>query len=184
MELQGKEVVNESPRPHEQRHRLRRGLVMVVCALALMAVGALGGILASRYLDLGGARPAPVATALTAPLAMPPGSEPPAASTPEAVAAGGMSPEAVSRAGIKTAPAEVVASQAVIQLPGTVLADAYREVKVVPIVGGIVTKVHVELGTMVKRRAPLATLFSTELAEAQTKYLSMQAMLSADQQKV
>ena len=64
------------------------------------------------------------------------------------------------------------------------LADAYREVKVVPIVGGIVTKVHVELGTMVKRRAPLATLFSTELAEAQTKYLSMQAMLAADHQKL
>src|SRR5262249_24907023 len=87
-------------------------------------------------------------------------------------------------AGIKTAPAEEVVSQAVRQLPGTVMADAYREVKVVPIVGGIVTKVHVELGTAVKRGAPLATLFNTELAEAQTKYLSMQAMLMADHQKL
>jgi RND family efflux transporter MFP subunit len=95
-----------------------------------------------------------------------------------------LSPEAVSRAGIATAPVEVVASQATIQLPGTVLADAYREVKIVPIVGGIVTKIHVALGTMVKRRAPLATLFSAELAEAQTKYLSMQAMLAADHQKL
>jgi RND family efflux transporter MFP subunit len=90
----------------------------------------------------------------------------------------------VSRAGIKTAPAEVVASQATIQLPGTVMADAYREVKVVPVVGGIVTKVHVELGATVKRGAPLATLFSPELAEAQTKYLSMRAMLVADHQKL
>jgi RND family efflux transporter MFP subunit len=95
-----------------------------------------------------------------------------------------LSPEAVSRAGITTAPAEVVASQAVIQLPGTVMADAYREVKVVPIVGGIVTKLSVELGTTVKRGAPLATLFSPELAEAQTKYLSMRAMLAADHQKL
>ena len=31
-------------------------------------------------------------------------------------------------------------------------------------------------------RRPLATLFSPELAEAQTKYLSMQAMLTADHQ--
>ena len=95
-----------------------------------------------------------------------------------------LTPEAVARAGIKTARAEVVAAQTAIQLPGTVMADAYREVKVVPIVGGIVTKVHVELGTAVKRGAPLATLFSTELAEAQTKYLSMRAMLAADHQKL
>jgi RND family efflux transporter MFP subunit len=95
-----------------------------------------------------------------------------------------LSPEAVSRAGISTAPAEMITSQATIQLPGTVMADAYREVKVVPIIGGIVTKVHVELGTTVKRGAPLATLFSPELAEAQTKYLSMQAMLAADHQKL
>jgi RND family efflux transporter MFP subunit len=95
-----------------------------------------------------------------------------------------LSPEAVSRAGIKTVPAEVVTSQATIQLPGTVMADAYREVKVVPIVGGIITKVHVELGATVKRGTPLAMLFSPELAEAQTKYLSMRAMLVADHQKL
>jgi multidrug resistance efflux pump len=95
-----------------------------------------------------------------------------------------LSPEAMSRAGIKTVPAEGVASQATIQLPGTVMADAYREVKVVPIVGGIVTKVLVVFGAAVRRGAPLATLFSPELAEAQTKYLSMRAMLVADHQKL
>jgi multidrug efflux pump subunit AcrA (membrane-fusion protein) len=68
----------------------------------------------------------------------------------------------MARTGIKTAKVEVLDTQTSIQLPGTVMADAYREVKVVPIVGGIVTKVHVELGTTVKRGAPLATLFSTE----------------------
>jgi cobalt-zinc-cadmium efflux system membrane fusion protein len=182
MELQNEAVVHEPPRPRGKRRRLGRGLMRVVAALGLVAVGALGAILAPRY--LGGAPPAPVAPAPTPPVSALSASEPPAASAPATTAEVVLSPEAVSRAGIKTAPAEVVASQATIQLPGTVMADAYREVKVVPIVGGIVTKVHVELGAAVKRGAPLATLFSPELAEAQTKYLSMRAMLVADHQKL
>ena len=64
--------------------------------------------------------------------------------------------------------------------PGRCWLTPTREVKVLPIAGGIVTRVHVELGTTVKRSAPLATLFSPELAETQTKYLSMRAMLVAD----
>jgi RND family efflux transporter MFP subunit len=182
MELQSEAVVHEPPRPRGKRRRLGRGLMMVVAALGLIAVGALGATLVPRY--LGGAPPAPVATAPTPPVSAPSASESPTASTPTTTAEVVLSPEAVSRAGIKTAPAAVVASQATIQLPGTVMADAYREVKVVPIVGGIVTKVHVELGATVKRGAPLATLFSQELAEAQTKYLSMRAMLAADHQKL
>src|SRR2546425_3481195 len=182
MELQSEDVVHEPSRPRDKRHALGRGLVMVVGALGLMAVGALGATLASRY--LGGAQPGPVATAPTLSPTGPPASEPPVASASTETAEVVLSPEAVTRAGIKTTPAELVASQAVIQLPGTVLADAYREVKIVPIVGGIVTKVHVELGAAVKRGAPLATLFSPELAETQTKYLSMRAMLAADHQKL
>jgi cobalt-zinc-cadmium efflux system membrane fusion protein len=95
-----------------------------------------------------------------------------------------LSPEAVSQAGIKTAPAEAAVSEVTVQLPGTVTADAYREVNVVSLVGGIVTKVQVELGATVTRGVPLATLFAPELAEAQTKYLSMRAMLAADRQKL
>jgi cobalt-zinc-cadmium efflux system membrane fusion protein len=95
-----------------------------------------------------------------------------------------LSPEAVAQAGIKTAVVSTVEAQTTVQLPGTVIADAYREVKVVPIVGGIVTKVQPELGAVVKRGTPLATVFSAELADAQTKYLSMRAMLAADHQKL
>ena len=62
--------------------------------------------------------------------------------------------------------------------------NAYREVKVTPIVGGIVTKVPVALGDTVRRGAPVVTLFSAELADAQTKYLSMVAMLEADHRKL
>jgi RND family efflux transporter MFP subunit len=95
-----------------------------------------------------------------------------------------LSPGAVAQAGIKTEKVGTVESNTSIQVPGVVMANAYQEVKVTPIVGGIVTKVHVELGTVVKRGAPLATLFSAELADAQTKYLSMRAMVEADHKRL
>jgi RND family efflux transporter MFP subunit len=177
---QQREVVGVPAPARPRRHWLLRGLAWGVGALGFIALGALGAILWPRY--FGGVLPAPVVTASTSAPVLAPPAEPAAASAPVAEVI--LAPEAVSRAGITIAPAEVIASQAVIQLPGTVMANAYREVKVVPIVGGIVTKVHVELGTTVKRGAPLATLFSPELAEAQTKYLSMQAMLAADHQKL
>ena len=180
MEVQS-EVVRESPPARmQQRHRLLRALAWGVGALGLIAVGAVGAILAPRY--LGGVLPLPVTTAPT-----PAPAEPPRLSPGKCTDGRGRGlplTRGGSRAGIKTAKVETVDAQTSIQLPGTVMADAYREVKVIPIVGGIVTKVHVELGTTVKRGAPLATLFSTELAEAQTKYLSMQAMLVADHQKL
>src|SRR5262245_34359268 len=182
MELHSEEVAHEPPRLRGKRRRLGRGLMMVIAALCLIAVGALGATLVPRYLN--GALPTPVAPVPTPQVSAPPASEPPAATAPASTSEVVLSPEAMSRAGIKTAPAEVVTSQATIQLPGTVMADAYREVKVVPIVGGIITKVHVELGATVKRGAPLAMLFSPELAEAQMKYLSMRAMLAADHQKL
>lgn len=181
MEVQS-EVLHESAPARPPRHRLLRGLAWSVGALGLLAVGVMGGIVGSRY--LGDVVPVPVATAPTSPAAALPPPEPPVASAPTAAAEVVLAPEAVARAGIKTARVEGLDAETSIQLPGTVMADAYREVKVVPIVEGIVTKVHVELGTTVKRGAPLATLFSTELVEAQTKYLSMRAMLVADHQKL
>jgi membrane fusion protein, heavy metal efflux system len=182
MKRQREEVMPERPLERAKRRKLGRRCAMVVGALGLLACGVLGGIVASRYLD-GGPR-APGAGALPSSPTAPPVAASPEASTPEAPAEVVLSPEAVSRAGIKTALAEAAVSEITAQLPGTVTADAYREVKVVSLVGGIVTKAHVELGATVKRGAPLATLFSSELAEAQTKYLSMRAMLAADHQKL
>jgi RND family efflux transporter MFP subunit len=95
-----------------------------------------------------------------------------------------LAPEAVAQAGIQTAEVRVVEPRAATEVPGVVMPNAYREVKVTPLVGGLIRKVHAELGASVKSGAPLATLFSTELADAQTKYLSMRAMLEADHQKL
>jgi RND family efflux transporter MFP subunit len=182
MKRQSEEVMPERPLQRAKRRRLGRRAAMVMGAVGLLACGVLGGMVASRYLDW--VPGAPGTSAPPSSPTAPPVSASPEASTPEAPAEVVLSPEAVSRAGIKTAPAEAVVSEVTAQLPGTVTADAYREVKVVSLVGGIVTKVHVELGATVKRGAPLATLFSPELAEAQTKYLSMRAMLAADHHKL
>src|SRR5215831_1889053 len=112
------DVVRTAAPVRPRRHRLLRGLAWGVGALALIALGALGATLGPRY--FGGILPAPVATAPAAPPAASLPAEPAAASTPAAATEVVLSPEAVSRAGIKTAPAEEVVSQAVRQLPGTV----------------------------------------------------------------
>ena len=78
MELQSEAVVREPPRPRGKRRRLGRGFMMVVAALGLIAVGALGATLAPRY--LGGAPPAPIVPAPIPPVSAPSASEPPAAS--------------------------------------------------------------------------------------------------------
>lgn len=162
--------------PHPPRGTFTRRFVQGLVALGLIALGALSATLISR--QTGRLPPVPVAAAPPSPAA------PQAVPTPDTDVELMLTPEAVQQAGIKTAEVTTVASQTTVQLPGSVMADAYREVQVVPIAGGIVTKVHVELGTVVERGTPLAMVFSTELAEAQTKYLSMQAMLIADRQKL
>jgi RND family efflux transporter MFP subunit len=95
-----------------------------------------------------------------------------------------LAPEAVARAGIKTAPVTVGSTTMEVVVPGSVVANSYREVKVAPVAAGVVTKVNVELGASVRRGQPLATIFSTDLADAQTRYLSMTAMLEADHKKL
>ena len=92
--------------------------------------------------------------------------------------------EALRRAGIKTAVATTGAAMSTLTVPGTVTSNAYRDTKVNALVGGVVRQVRAELGTAVKRGETLAVIFSSDLAEAQMKYLSMQAMLEADHQKL
>lgn len=157
-----------------------RGLRRVLAAILLIAVGAAGAALALRYTE----RSRAPAVALPAASPSAPSPPAPAASQPAGDVEVILTPEAVTRAGLKTARVSAGASTASVTVPGSVMANAYREVKVTPIVGGIVTKVHVELGATVKRGMPLVTLVSAELADAQTKYLSMAAMLTADHKKL
>jgi multidrug efflux pump subunit AcrA (membrane-fusion protein) len=157
--------------------RVGRWWVRGLTACGLIALGALGCLVLLR--STGTFPPPPMS-----PAAAPTAAAPRAATEPsDAEVEVMLAPEAMAQAGIKTAEVSVVEPRAATEVPGVVTANAYREVKVTPLVGGIVRKVHAELGTALKLGAPLATLFSTELADAQTKYLSMQAMLEADHQR-
>ncbi len=91
-----------------------------------------------------------------------------------------LSPDKLENAQLKT---EVViertgmpsAGAAGIRTTGTVQSNAYKEVPVFPIAGGIVRQINVELGNKVNRGQTLATIFSSELADAEAAYLKMAA---------
>lgn len=155
----------------------RRGLLRGLGALLLITVGAAAATVVSRYRE---SSPPPAAGGPASPSA----SSRPSTSALENDVEVSLSPEAMTRVGLKTATVSAGVSAAAVSVPGTVMANAYREVKVTPVGGGIVTKVHVELGALVTRGMPLVTLVSTEVADAQMKYLSMTAMLVADHQKL
>jgi RND family efflux transporter MFP subunit len=174
---------------HERMTRVRDGHAWRWLARGLTACGliALGGL--GSWVFLGGAKTSlppswGPATAPTAAGSRPTVEPPTAEAAHDADVEVFLAPDAVAQAGIQTVEVTAVASGTSVQVPGTVMANAYREVNVFPVVGGIVTKVHAELGTAVTRGAALATVFSTELAEAQTKYLSAKAMVEADHQRL
>ena len=89
-----------------------------------------------------------------------------------------LSPEMVERiklqfAEVKTQP---VANQ--LRTTGTVQANAYKETRVTPLVGGRITAVNAQLGDAVKKGQTLATIFSNELAQEQMEYLKVEANLN------
>jgi membrane fusion protein, heavy metal efflux system len=65
-----------------------------------------------------------------------------------------------------------------VRTTGTVQSNAYKEVPVPAIAGGIVREVNVVVGDQVRRGQKIATIFSTELADAQTSYLGLQAEIA------
>lgn len=57
---------------------------------------------------------------------------------------------------------------------GVVRANDYAETPVISLVGGIIRRVNVELGTNVNRGQTVAVVFSDDLAAAQSRYLTLQ----------
>src|SRR6266851_4858606 len=60
---------------------------------------------------------------------------------------------------------------------GVVQANSYKETPVVSLVGGIVRSVRGELGQSLKRGQTVAVVFSNELADAESRYLTATAAL-------
>jgi len=191
--MEGDDDVIDDHSAQGRRGRIRRSVGVAAGAVALVIVGAAGGVVWSERHGSVRARPSvgsrdaqiPAASpdARRMPEGMPPSSQAAAAKTDEAVEVS-LTAEAVERAGIKIAEVKAQSSVSGVTVPGTVMSNAYRDTKVNALVGGIVRQVMVELGAEVRRGAPLAVIFSSELADAQMKYLSMRAMLAADHQKL
>src|SRR5713226_2514462 len=90
----------------------------------------------------------------------------------------------LKKAQIRTVRVTKGVTSAELREPGIVKANEYREVHVTPLVGGIVKEVPAVLGDHVKRGQPLAVIFSSELAEAETQYVSYLAELDAEHKKL
>jgi cobalt-zinc-cadmium efflux system membrane fusion protein len=90
-----------------------------------------------------------------------------------------LTPEQLRSAGLKIETVgERPTSEAIGQMAtGVVQANTYKETPVVSLVAGIVRVVNAELGQNVKRGQTLAVVFSNELAEAQSRYLTAVAAL-------
>lgn len=73
------------------------------------------------------------------------------------------------------APPSSSGSGGALRTTGTVQSNTYKETPVLPLAGGIVREVNAVLGDRVQAGQKLATIFSTELSEAQSAYMSMQA---------
>jgi cobalt-zinc-cadmium efflux system membrane fusion protein len=90
-----------------------------------------------------------------------------------------LSKEATDRAGIEVTTVASSSEATTLRIPGTVQPNAYKTVSVTPLTSGRVTRVLAELGQSVQRGQLLAEIYSPDLVEARTKYLSATAELSA-----
>jgi RND family efflux transporter MFP subunit len=170
----------------DSRMRLRWPAV-IAAAVALLAVGA--GI---AYLVMRSAV-RPTAGTVGQPVASggPAGSStaPSPAETPTSAealpdVAVMLTPEAIERAGIRLAPVTAGTGGSTLRLPGVIEANAYKQVVVTPLVAGRVTRVRVELGQSVRRGQEMAEIFSPELSEAETRYISARAELDAHEREL
>ena len=85
----------------------------------------------------------------------------------------------IQRAGIKTVTAVKGTASTRLHLPGVVQPNAYKNVDVTSLVSGRVTQVRAELGQRVMLNEVLATVYSPELADAQTTFIAAKAARDA-----
>ncbi|HVZ19163.1 MAG TPA: efflux RND transporter periplasmic adaptor subunit [Terriglobales bacterium] len=122
------------------------------------------------------------ATAMSSSPSGPPSSSAPAEERQETEVM--IPPQDLERMHLKFAKVSEAVLRVEVRVPGTVQPNAYKQVHVTPLVGGVVMQVAAELGQTVKRGQALAQLFSRDLAEAQTAYVSFNAELEAEHKKL
>ena len=177
---------------HDSRLTLRWAVAAIVAVL-LVAAGAAGTYLLTRppqpraqaSKDTSDAPAIPPSHSGAGHAAPPtPGAVPTAPGAPLPDVTITLTKEAVERAGITVTAVSTGTSTAAIRLPGVVEANAYKQVVVTPLVAGRITRVLAELGQHVKRGQTLAQIFSPELSETQTKFVSARAELDAHEREL
>jgi RND family efflux transporter MFP subunit len=146
--------------------------MVLTIAIGLVAAGATG-----TYWKM---RPRPAARATPQPAA----ADHALAHAPQPDVSITLPPDVVERAHIVTGTVTAVRDGQPLRLPAVVEPNAYRQVVVTPLVAGRVTRVLVELGQHVARGQTMAEIFSPELAEAETRYVSARAELDAHEREL
>src|SRR5260370_23118820 len=95
-----------------------------------------------------------------------------------------LGPDDLKKAQVQTAHVDVKETSSTLRVPGVVEPKEYHDVHVTPLVGGVTRQVSVVLGDHVRRGQPMAVIFSSDLADAETGYLAMLAELEADHKKL
>jgi membrane fusion protein, heavy metal efflux system len=90
-----------------------------------------------------------------------------------------LTPDMIQRAGIRIVEARKGIATTRLHLPGAVQPNAYKNLDVTSLVGGRVTQVRAELGQRVMQNEMLATVYSPELADAQTAFIAARSQLAA-----
>lgn len=152
----------------------------ILLALLFTIVGAVAGYLLLQARDRSDNAATADSTLPTAPTDPSPDSGTQAAGA----AVVSISPELAQRAGIIVEAVKEGQASATLRIPGTVEPNAYQEVIVTPVAGGRVTRVAVELGERVRRGQTMASIYSPELADAQSRLIALRAELRASEQDV
>ncbi|CAN5410480.1 hypothetical protein BH20ACI2_BH20ACI2_05670 [soil metagenome] len=86
-----------------------------------------------------------------------------------------ISPEQLGSSGIEigTIGEQMAAEVGLTAATGVVEANAYKNTPVLPLIGGIVRRVTLELGDNVSQGQTVAVIFSNEFAEAQSRYVAL-----------
>jgi membrane fusion protein, heavy metal efflux system len=157
-------------------HRLNVSpVVATIAVLSTLLVGAGGMYFMMRDGRIPDTARAAAPTAVPQPMSAAANREP--ATLPDVVVP--LTRDAGQRAGIELTKVTTQSVSDRLRLPGVVEPNAYRQVSVTPLVSGRVVGVSAQLGAHVRKGQSLAEVYSPEVAEARTKYVSAKAMLDA-----
>ena len=158
----------EAEHPVQAKKANRRPMYIALSVLAFVLLGVLA-IALYRGRESGSVVPAPRTVTFDEPgntQGSMPTTEQTITLTPEQVASIGIKTETVG----ETMSAEAAQTSAT----GVVQPNQYSETPVISLVGGVVRRVDAQLGETVNRGQTIAVVYSNELAEAQSRYLSLQ----------